>query len=185
MKTDELEKFVNENRDGFDDLTPDPAIWAQIQKDTTKVKTFSIYKLILRVAAVVVIFVSSYVFHDYRSENKHSAMLMEEADQSQLEEAKNFFEAKAYYASLIGNKEKEVFLLIKEYPDLKNELKTEFKEVDRELSELQKDLKDGAMNEVIIEAMIQKYRLKLSILEEVLLALSEDQNTQKTVEHEI
>jgi hypothetical protein len=185
MKTDELEKFVNENRDGFDDLTPDPAIWPQIQKNTTKVKTFSIYKLMLRVAAVVVIFVSSYVFHDYRSENKQSAMLMEAADQSQLEEAKNFFEAKAYYASLIGNKEKEVFHLIKEYPELKNELKTEFKEVDRELSELQKDLKDGAMNEVIIEAMIQKYRLKLNILEEVLLAISEDQNTQKTVEHEI
>jgi hypothetical protein len=41
------------------------------------------------------------------------------------------------------------------------------------------------MNEVIIEAMIQKYRLKLNILEEVLLAISEDQNTQKTVEHEI
>lgn len=185
MKTDELEKFVNENRDGFDEFTPDPAIWAQIQKNATKVKTFSIYKLMLRVAAVVVIFVSSYVFHDFRSENKQAAMLMQEADQNQLEEAKNFFEAKAYYASLIGHKEKEVFDLMKDYPDLKNELKDEFEEVDDELSELQKDLKDGAMNEVIIEAMIQKYRLKLSILEELLFALTADQNTQKTVEHEI
>lgn len=185
MKTDELEKFVNENREGFDEFTPDPAIWAQIQKNTTKVKTFSIYKLMLRVAAVVVIFVSSYLFHDYRSESKRSALLMKQADQSQLEEARNFFEAKAYYASLIGNREKEVFDLIEEYPEIKQEIKEEFKEVDQELSALQKDLKDGAMNQVIIEAMIQKYRLKLSILEEVLSALSEDQNTQKTVEHEI
>ncbi len=185
MRTDELEKYVNENRDGFDEFIPDPAIWAQIQKNTTKVKTFSIYKLMLRVAAVVVIFVSSYVFHDYQSESKRAALLMEEADQNQLDEAKNFFEAKAYYATLIGNKEKELFSLIKDYPELKNELKDEFKAVDKEISELQKDLKDGAKTEVIIEAMIQKYRLKLSILEEVFLALSEDQHTQKTVEHEL
>lgn len=94
MKTDELEKFVNENREGFDEFTPDPAIWAQIQKNTTKVKTFSIYKLMLRVAAVVVIFVSSYLFHDYRSESKRSALLMKQADQSQLEEARNFLKLK-------------------------------------------------------------------------------------------
>ena len=185
MKTDELEKFVNENREGFDEFSPDPAIWVQIQKNVTTIKTFSIYKLMLRVAAVIVIFISSYIFHDYRSENKESALLIETADQTQLDEAKNFFEAKAYYATLIVKKEKEVFKLAKNYPEITKELKTEFKEVDQELSELQKDLKDEAMNEVIIEAMIQKYRLKLSILEEVLFALSADKNNQKKPQHEI
>ena len=185
MKTDELEKFVSENREGFDEFEPDPAIWAQVQKNTAKQKSFSVYKLMIRVAAVVIIFISSYVFHDYQSENKRSALLMEQADQDQLEEARNFFEAKAYYASLIGDKEKEVFELIGEYPEIKQEIKDEFKAVDAELSELQKDLKDGAMTEVIIESMIQKYRLKLTILEEVLSAISSENNNKKIEQHEI
>ena len=32
MKTDKLEKFVVDNRDEFDNLTPNPAIWDKIQK---------------------------------------------------------------------------------------------------------------------------------------------------------
>ena len=185
MKSDELEKFVSQNRDDFDDFTPDPAIWAQVQKNIEPKKTISIKRIMYRAAAVLVIFISSYVFHDYRSEKKQSALLMEQADEEQIQEARNFFETKAYYTSMIGNKQKEVFSLTKDYPELTKELRTEFKEVDQQLSDLQKDLKDGASNEEIIEAMIQNYRLKLAILEDVLLELSSENTNEKPLEHEI
>lgn len=185
MKTDELEKFVTQNRKGFDDLSPDEALWAKIQTKTKPVRSISVTKILLRIAAVFLIFVASYYYHDYRAEKKQSAFLMSEADAGQLEEAKNFFEAKAYYTSLIGNKEKEVFNLSKDYPEIKQEVKLEFKELDQELTALQKDLRDGASNEQIIEAMIQNYRIKLEILEDLLLELSTVKNEEKNNQHEI
>ncbi|PKP32686.1 MAG: hypothetical protein CVU00_11520 [Bacteroidetes bacterium HGW-Bacteroidetes-17] len=185
MKTDDLEKFVSENRDGFDDFTPDPALWAQVQKNIKPTRSFSFQKVIYRAAAVIVIFILSYYYHDYRYENKQAALLLEYADPVQIENAKNFFEAKAYYASMIVNKEKEVSELTKDFPELRRELKLEFQEVDKRLSELQKDLKDEASNEIIIEAMIQNYRQKLSILEDILLALKNDNNDKNNIQHEI
>ena len=185
MKTDDLEKFVNENRDGFDDFSPNPALWVQVHKNIKPVKIFSFAKMIYRAAAVIVIFISSYYYHDYRYENKQAALLLEYADPAQIENAKNFFEAKAYYASLILNKEKEVFDLTKDFPEIKKELKNEFKEFDKQISELQKDLKDEASNEMIIEAMIQNYRQKLTILEDILLALKNEKNDKNNIQHEI
>jgi len=185
MKTDDLERFVIENRDGFDDFNPDPALWNQVQKNIKPTKSFSFSKMIYRAAAVIVIFISSYYYHDYRYNNKQAALLLEYADPTQIENAKNFFEAKAYYASMIVNKEKEVSKLTKDFPELRKELKLEFQEVDKRLSELQNDLKDEASNEIIIEAMIQNYRQKLSILEDILLALKTDKNDKKNIQHEI
>jgi len=111
--------------------------------------------------------------------------LIEQADANQIEEAKSFFDAKAYYTSMINSKEKEVFDLSKNYPEIKRELLSEFKEIDSEQNELQIDLKDGASNKEIIDAMIQNYRIKLDILESVLRELSTETNDEKHQEYEI
>lgn len=185
MKKDELEKYVIENRNGFDNFDPDPALFAQVQENIRPKRKISVSKIFLRIAAVIVIFISSYILHDYQSESNRATFLMEQADAVQIEEAKNFFDAKAYYTSIIGSKEKEVFGLSKNYPQIKKELISEFKEIDQEQSELQKDLKDGASNKEIIDAMIQNYRIKLDILENLLLELSTETNDKKYQENEI
>jgi len=181
MKTDDLEKFVIDNREEFDEFTPDPAVWAQIQSDIKPVRKISWTKIAMRAAAVVVIFITSYVFHDYMSHQDNINMLAEEADAESIEEANSFYEAKAYYTSMIENRQEEVNGLVKEYPEIKKDLKTEFKELDGVLTDLQKDLKDGAANEMIVEAMIQNYRIKLEILEEVLNELKIE---KKDINHE-
>ncbi len=185
MKTDELEKFVIENRNGFDDLEPDTALFAKVQKNIKPTRKITASKIILRIAAVIVIFFSSYIFHDYQEERNRATFLIEQADANQIEQAKDYFDAKAYYTSMIGNKEKEVFSLSKNYPQIKRELLSEFKEIDKEQNELQKDLKDGASNKEIIDAMIQNYRIKLDILESVLKELSTETNDNKYQENEI
>ena len=100
MKPDKLEKFVIDNRDGFDDFEPDPAVWAQVQNNIKPVRKISWVKIASRVAAVAVIFITSYVFHDFMSERKQSAILAEQADPEQIEEVNNYFEAQAYYTSM-------------------------------------------------------------------------------------
>ena len=65
MKTDKLEQFIIDNRNEFDDLEPNPAIWDKIQKREPKTVELNWTKVLVGAAAVAVIFVSSYIFFDY------------------------------------------------------------------------------------------------------------------------
>jgi hypothetical protein len=57
--------------------------------------------------------------------------------------------------------------------------------LDSALVQLKRDLKDNISNAEVIEAMIQNYRLKLAILEEVLGYIEPAKNTQKSETHEL
>jgi hypothetical protein len=80
-------------------------------------------------------------------------------------------EARAYYSGQISNMEAEVYRISGADSPLRAEIDIEFEELDRVFTELKADLKDNAANEEVIEAMIQNYRIKLQILEEILLQL--------------
>jgi hypothetical protein len=56
--------------------------------------------------------------------------------------------------------------------------------MDKVFEELKEDLRDNAANEEVIEAMIQNYRLKLDILEEMLYRLKQARQPQKDEENE-
>ena len=56
---------------------------------------------------------------------------------------------------------------------MREEIQNELKELDKEFRLLKEDLKDNADNEEIIAAMIQNYRLKLSILQDMMFQLQE------------
>ena len=89
-------------------------------------------------------------------------------------------EARAYYSGQITNMEAEVYRIAGQDSPLKAEIDTEFEELDRMFTELKADLKDNAANEEVIEAMIQNYRIKLHILEEILIQLknADEQNIE-------
>ena len=70
MKQDKLEHFIIENRDDFDVYEPSDELWDRIQKSSPKVIQLNWKTIAVRVAAVVVIFIASYFFHDMmQSEN--------------------------------------------------------------------------------------------------------------------
>ena len=60
----------------------------------------------------------------------------------------------------------------------------ELVDLDQVYNDLKEDLKDNAANEEVIEAMIQNYRLKLDILEEMLVVLKQSNESQNEKEHE-
>ncbi len=62
MKTDKLEKFILDNRDQFDTMEPSPGLWQKIEQPQAKKIGLNWTSMLVRVAAVVVIFVSSYIF---------------------------------------------------------------------------------------------------------------------------
>jgi len=93
-------------------------------------------------------------------------------------------EAEAYYTSRIDLKKDEVFRLTAGNPEIRREIDMELVDLDRVYDELKKDLKDNAANQEVIEAMIQNYRLKLDILEEMLMAIKQSNEPQNEKDHE-
>jgi len=193
MKQDKLEKFILENREEFDDLVPDLKIWDKIQDNIEPARVIPWRDYLWKAAAVLVIFTASYFFHDFigknKTDNPTESTLAGIPGQEEEESIEMLLEAEAYYSAQINNRKQEVFRLAGDNPQLINDINVEFEELDQVLQELRNDLKDLTATEEIIEAMIQNYRLKLNILEEMLYQLKAakgpDQRNENYQEHEI
>jgi hypothetical protein len=185
MNQDKLEKYILDHRHQFDDLEPDPAVWERISTPaTTPVIRLQWRKIAMQAAAVAAIFVASYFFHDYMAGRNQpaSGFFSAATDEESSPFMKELIEAEAYYTSQINLRKDEVFRLTANYPDIQQEISLELVEMDKVFEDLKNDLKDNAANEEVIEAMIQNYRFKLDILEEMLYRLkqaNESQNQQK------
>lgn len=179
MKPDKLEQFILDNRDGFDDLDPSPASWEKVKQNIkVPARTINWTNTLVRVAAAVVIFVASYIFIDYTLNKDGNAGQLSAQQDEFFENLPVLVEARAYYSSQIASMETEVYRLAGQDSPIKADIQAEFEELDEVFNELKADLNDDAANEEVIEAMIQNYRLKLRILEEILYQLknADDQN---------
>ena len=186
MKTDNLEKFILDNRQEFEVEQPSPEVWDRIKKRRPETKSISLnWKTIaLRAAAVVVIFVSSYYFHDFmdKRQNNTSNTAQIEIENNPL--YRDFLEAELYYSSEINYKQNELFQLTSNSPALQKEVDFEMENLDNLFLQLKEDLNDNADNNEVIEAMIQNYRIKLEILEDILYQIksenSKHNNNERT-----
>ena len=170
MKTDKFEQFVQENRQGFgpDEGTPD--VWDKITKRKPEARIIQINwrTVASRAASVVVIFVASYYFHAYMSDQgtDDQGLLTKENLDSPL--FKELLEADLYYTAQIKYKKEELFKLTNDSPGLQMDVSNELDDLDAILLELKEDLNDDADNQEVVEAMMQNYMLKLEILEDML-----------------
>ena len=185
MNPDKLEKYILDHREQFDDQEPDPAIWEKVDTRKSTVIRINWKDIAWKAAAVAVIFVASYYFHDYMSSRKQASQNLAgnnaEINSPML---RQLLEAEAYYTSQINLRKEEVFRLTASDPDVRHEVDLEMVDLERVFQELKADLKDNADNEEVIEAMIQNYRMKLDILEEMLLRLKQSNDSQNEESHE-
>ncbi|MCF8234672.1 MAG: hypothetical protein K9G67_08985 [Bacteroidales bacterium] len=183
MKKDMLENFIRNHRTEFDDQIPSSDVWQSIQKDVRPVRRINWNSMLWKAAAMIVIFIGSYFFHDLVNQKSVKQTYMEtEIDSEDLEKAEMLMEAEAYYTSQIDNRKQEVFRLAGSNRELVREVNMEFDDLDKALKELKQDMNDNASNEEVIEAMIQNYRIKLMILEEMLTQLKNTDNENETKE---
>jgi transposase len=166
---DRLEQFIEDNRDSFDSFNAVQAekVWGKIaegRKDAQRRKILLRY--FIRAAGVLLIFSLSYLFHDFVYKNKEARISKNKINDiyNQIPELK---EAEAYYASLVSIKMNEVKPFLSKNPQIRKYVNLDLSELDSIYISLKNDLKDNIDNEQIIEAMIQNYRLRLSILEEL------------------
>ena len=170
MKTDKFEQFIQENRQGFgpDEGTPD--VWDKITKREPEASIIQINwrAIAYRAASVVAIFVASYYFHAYMSDQgaDYQGLLTKENLNSPI--FKELLEADLYYTAQVKYKKQELFSLASDSPGLQMDVNNELADLDDVLLELKEDLSDDADNQEVIEAMMQNYMLKLEILEDML-----------------
>jgi len=177
MKKDRLEQFIAENRDQFDLYDPGEKTWDGISKRIQKHRRSPRWRTILwRAAAVIIIFTLSFFVHDYLQ--RHDILTGKRVKRIQPVEIPELQEAEIYYANLVDEKIREIEPLLEDHPELGNELKNNLEELDSIYAELQKDLIDNIANDEVVEAMIQNYRLKLDILEDLLDYLQETSKSE-------
>lgn len=177
MEKDKLEKFVINHRDEFDEFMPDPAVFGRIRKPKPVVRMINWNSVMWKAAAVLVIFVASYYFHDFvNSKKQQQTAEMDTETGKPTEIVKMMIEAEAFYTAQIDTRQQEFNALAQDQPEIRHEVNYELVALDSVYADLKRDLKDNAANEEVIEAMIQNYRVKLDILEDVLRQLRAAKN---------
>lgn len=183
MKKDRLEDFIENNKDGFDIHEPPAGLWDKISEGVTqneevkenesKVISINYKRYLYRAVGVVAIFIASYFFHDIvnNSNNINPSIADEDVKQDNFEditpEIKELFEAEDFYSRQVDIKYEQVKCLSVNYPDISEDVSYEMQELDSVYIDLKNELKGNVGNEEIINAMIQNYRIKLNILEQI------------------
>lgn len=189
MSRDKLEQFIRDHRDEFDEFDPDPALFHKFKGRQPLLHRINWNNVAWKAAAVIIIFVGSYFFHDYMSRKPAGNLAAENMQESEesTEIVRMLIEAEAYYSALIDSRKEEFYHLTVEKNHLRQEINYELVELDSVYAELRRDLKDNAANQEVIEAMIQNYRIKLDILEDVLSQLeqSKQKENQRKQDHEV
>jgi len=183
MKTDKIGKFIQENRAAFDDLEPSPDLWKKIGKgiETKTSRTVPWNNHWLWKAAVLVfVFASAWFLHDFidRRPDRNKTMVTSES-KSGSAALNELADGEAYYTAQINNKQAELEKYTREHPEIMDDLKREFRELDHDNLQLKEDLVESNANEKVIEAIMQSYRMKLQILEQVLSEMKGSRNLLK------
>jgi len=173
-----LEDFIKANHDEFDDLEPNPGIWANIEKQLpmqeekkkAEAKTFSL-GFVLRVAASVIV-VMGISF----------AIFLKSVEKPGVDLAKinpEYAKQQMHYASLVETKRTELKQLAKTDPALYQEFSKEIAQMDSTYKKLNSDLATSPNQELVLRAMIKNLQIQTEVLNQQ-LGVVEQYNESKT-----
>ena len=93
---------------------------------------------------------------------------MSSNDSIMTQENPQLKETEIYYNNLVNSLYREATPLLTGNPEIKKELTTDISHLDSICIEIKKDLKDNVANQEVVEALIQNYRIKIRLLEDML-----------------
>jgi hypothetical protein len=166
---DSFEQFFEVNHDAFDSQMPSDALWdkiaaeADIKERNNKVLFIKWLKTSAAVGIVVILTTIGWQLLN-RSQQQQTLSPF----QAQLNEATQ------YYENEINTKTSMVLELTANQPDVRQNVTEDLAGLDSAMVQLKNDLKDNVSNAEVLEAMIQNYRLKLQILEQILSYVKPD-----------
>lgn len=179
MHQDSLEKFINDNRESFDDAYPSLKSWAVIEQSLTeqKVKQLTSRRLLKIAAAVLMIFtagglIGSYLTQATQAQPSVLATILPDI-------SPELVELEQHYLEQIEEKSAQ----LASFPQ-DQEVVGDLQFIDEAMEELRLELEvapKGA-EEQIITNLIRSYQIKVKILERVLERIgSETPNSEPVV----
>lgn len=171
--TDRLEDFIKNNQEAFNDYEPSNDVWEKVafqmnarrQPHRRRIIYLSSAASAAVIAGIVI------VLGWFRTPA--------DAYQTTAEQYPIINETEAYYIRQVNAQKEAVYHLTASHPDLKQSMDNDLAELDTVLVELKRDLNDNVDNAQVIEAMIQNYRMKLMILEDIREFLEQRENNDK------
>jgi CHASE3 domain sensor protein len=164
---DNLEKFIRNNRNDLDRYDPSPEVWERIKKDTGSPKA-RLWKWSAAAAVALIIIGTGFIFYS-RIQDSRMQVQANSSYQQQIGETEFF------YNSMINSLYEEAKPMLTRNPDIEKELKADMEHIDRICSEIKRDLKDNVANQEVVEALIQNYKIKILLLEDMLSKMKESE----------
>ena len=174
---DRLEEYIRKNREELDKYDPSPEIWKEIRKTMHKGGR----QLIMWVSAaamIVVIFGTAVLFY-VTGERGNYVLSKRDAGLLIMKTNPGLIESEIYYNNLINDLYKEATPLLTGYPDIEKELLNDMSQLDSICADIKRDLRDNVDNQEVIEALINNYRIKTQILEDMLEILRQNENNSE------
>jgi antirestriction protein ArdC len=157
-----LEQFIKNNRNQFDDKMPDSALWQKIDQQLPKQKQEGIvisFKAMRMAASFFLILTAGiWIGSQYSAQNP-------KLDYTATPELRQFRETEAYYNTLVNQKLNQL-----QDPVTKTNVQSDMKQLDDIYQEIRKEMlsNEYANSQILIDAMIKNYKTKVDILENIL-----------------
>jgi hypothetical protein len=172
---DRLEDFIRNHKEEFDIHEPGPELWSKIEQSVRPGRSIRWTYYLSRAAIILLLIGASLVGQRLWMGKGHNGQNKTADVEVNIPELR---EAEVYYTGMINAKLEEVKPYLNEYPSLEEELNTDLWELDSVYISLKNDLKDNVANQEVIEAMIQNYRLRITILEDMMEFLDSEKNDE-------
>jgi len=174
---DNLENFVQENRQEFDDLNPSKEVWKKINQRLSKKNEWLGWSW--KVAAVLFLGLSIGLLFERNLNQERSNLVAEvNQDSNELQKVEN------YYIRLISIKRQEITAMIDRQSFIDRELLRDLDKLDAMYSGLKVDLETNQNNEKLINAMIRNLQLRVKILNQqldILEKISKYENNEEVI----
>jgi hypothetical protein len=181
---DNLEEYIRKHREEMDRYKPSSRIWRGVFKEL-KTDNKPGYRW-LYIAAMIAVIMGTTVFFFRPADLLYRKTGRESNYQTRIKTGSELKEAEIYYNSLANSLYRQATPMLTRNPEIEQELSADISQIDSICSEIKKDLKDNVANQDVIEALIQNYRIKIRLLEDMLELLKEnEENPVKSKSHEL
>lgn len=181
---DKLEEYIRKNREELDQHIPSPEVWKGINRSMKKGRSFYI-RWLSAAAMITVIFATAALFYIGDRRNR-TTIFPGNGDTRTAGNNTLLNETEIYYNTQVNNLYQQASPLLTKYPEVEKELVSDMAHIDSICADIKKDLKDNISNQEVIEALINNYRLKIRILEDMLDLINQDEiDPVKNKSHEL
>ena len=178
--SNQLEKFVRDNRDQFDSDEPSPQVWKELEKQLSPKKNngkvIAMRFLRLSAAAAILVLAGLGVYSlfnnkkvDNTAKNEKTTAPAATGNDDILNKINPVYAKEVYhFTQLIELKQSELKQIEKDNPELYKQFITDIDKLDSSYNALKKELPDNPNREQLLEAMIQNLRLQTELLNQQL-----------------